>query len=182
MCIRSTVIVLFSCAIFSHLLFNDAGHSEAHEKLSEKHPDDILLQKGFIYACIGVVILIVLSTVYHKNVKLEKINPIYTAFSLQKNFTTLFETHSNDELFNCFTGIRVIIQFLSIIVHFFIAHIFTSEEMFQNWKDVEKWKDSPWFYLTLSAHLLTEMSFIISGICLADSFFRQRERGFVAIF
>lgn len=182
MCIRLTVTVLFSCVIFSNLLFNDAGQSKILSEISEKHPDNTLLKRGLIIAIIGCVILIILSTAYEKNVKKDKINPLYTAFSIQKNFTTLFETNPNDgEFFTCINGFRVIIQFLSIIVHFLIAHIFTSEEMFQNSKDVKIWKNSPWFYLTLSGHLLTEVSFIISGICLADSFFRQRERGFVFI-
>ena len=175
-------LVLF-WIILNQFWFNVSGKSDAIlSDVSEKYPDNTLLKKGLISAFIGCVILIILSTIYDKKVKKDKVNPFYTAFSIQKNFTTLFETNNqNDgELITCFNGIRVILQFFTVIIHFFIAHVFSPEEMFQNSKDVQIWKNGPWFYLTLSGHLLTEVSFIISAICLTDSFFRQYEKGFVS--
>lgn len=203
MWVSSVLKITLSCLILSFFSFVVFGLAslEKYDSPKEGLPDNTFLQNRFTYVCLACVTLIIFSTLNDINRKERKINPVYTAFSLRKNLPIIFSTTKNNDLYSCFDGIRVVFQCLAIIAHFFVIQIFSPEEIYQNWKDLEnvshskknslkailkpkvlfQWKHSPWFYLTFGAHLLSEISFIVSGICLANSFFQQRHKGFVIV-
>uniref|UniRef100_A0A336LYM1 CSON006111 protein n=1 Tax=Culicoides sonorensis TaxID=179676 RepID=A0A336LYM1_CULSO len=136
-----------------------------------------MLEKVTIATVIGLLIVILISTVYDMIQKYRnaKRNPLIMSFSLQRNISYLLEPKQDPNMIECIDGIRVFTDGWIIIFHlyFFLRNYMRSVH---NPQELDVWKNSIWNVLTLQSHLAVDTCFLIGGLCLSYNFMKARER------
>lgn len=106
----------------------------------------------------------------------KKVKKECTAFSLIRNLPNLMSTEPKQDIFECLNALRVVTMVWIVIMHIFF-YLTDFMQTMHNTKGYTEWQKSIWYTVIVQSQLGADLYLVISGLCLANTFFKARSKG-----